>query len=331
MMKKKIKFSQILTLVVLLVALAIPQMMSTYNLRILNLAGIYMIFGMSLNLLIGIGGTMSFGHAAFFGIGAYAGVLLQQRLGWNFLLVLPMVIVISALAGFLLALPMSRVTGKYVTIVTLGFCEIVNIILLNWESLTRGPNGIMNIPKVTLLGHKIANMRENYYFVFVMVIIVYILIQWTINSKLGRNLKAMRDDDIAAEAMGIKLFPHKVFVFSMSAALAGVAGVMYAQYIGYIDPNSFTSTESFTCLSIVVVGGLGNMKGTMIAALLLMALPEYLRGFSDYRMLVYGGVLVAIMWLNHSLQGKKVKSFFSEKYAQLTGRFQKNQVAEGGN
>ncbi len=329
-MKKKLSVGQILTIVVLLVALAIPQMMSTYNLRILNLAGIYMIFGMSLNLLIGIGGTMSFGHAAFFGIGAYAGVLLYQHFGWSFMVTLPFVILISALAGFLLALPMSRVTGKYVTIVTLGFCEIVNIILLNWESLTRGPNGIMNIPKATIFGHKIANMRENYYFVLVMVIIVYILIKWTINSKLGRNLKAMRDDSIAAEAMGIKLFPHKVFVFSMSAALAGMAGSMYAHYIGYIDPNSFTSTESFTCLSIVVVGGLGNMKGTMIAALLLMALPEYLRGFSDYRMLVYGGVLVGIMWLNHSLQGKKVKNSVSEKYARLVGRFHKNKAAVGG-
>ena len=329
-MKKKITFGQILTLMVLLVALVIPQLMSTYNLRILNLAGIYMIFGMSLNLLIGIGGTMSFGHAAFYGIGAYTGVLLHQHFGWSFLVTLPFVILVSALAGFLLALPMSRVTGKYVTIVTLGFCEIVNIILLNWESLTRGPNGIMNIPKATIFGHKIANMQENYYFVLVMAIIVYVIVQWTINSKLGRNLKAMRDDDIAAEAMGIKLFPHKVFVFSMSAALAGVAGSMYAHYIGYIDPNSFTSAESFVCLSIVVVGGLGNMRGTMIAALLLMALPEYLRGFSDYRMLVYGGVLVAIMWLNHSIPGKKVKRVVSEKYAQLTGRFKKNKVVAGG-
>ena len=147
-----------------------------------------------------------------------------------------------------------------------------------------------------------------------MVIIVYTIIGWTVDSKLGRNLKAMRDDSTAAEAMGIKLFQHKIFVFSMSAALAGIAGALYAHFMGYIDPTNFTSAESFTAISIVVVGGLANMKGSIVAALLLMAIPEYLRGFAEYRMLVYGGVLVFIMWVNHSIYGAMFKDYIAERY-----------------
>ena len=275
MSKKHISPKNIALLLLLVVALCMPIVVDSYNLRFQCLAGIYMVFSMSLNLLMGIGGTVSFGHAAFYGIGAYTATLMCTRLGLSFPLALPVIIFISGLSGLLLALPMARVTGRYVTIVTLGFCEIVNIIMTNWSSVTRGTMGIMNIPRPTVLGFLFKSNRSYYYFIVFFVVVIYILIEWTINSKLGRNLKAIRDDSIAAEAMGIKLFPHKVFVFSMSAALAGIAGALYAHYMGYIDPTSFTSAESFVCISIVVVGGLGNMFGSIIASLLLMAMPEY--------------------------------------------------------
>ncbi|NLF28782.1 MAG: branched-chain amino acid ABC transporter permease, partial [Clostridiales bacterium] len=243
------------------------------------------------------------------------------RLNWTFLPTFPFIVAVSGLAGLLLALPMARVTGRYVTIVTLGFCEIVNIIMTNWESLTRGSMGIMNIARPTAFGYLFKSNKSYFYFVLFFVALVYILIQWTIDSKLGRNLKAIRDDSVAAAAMGIRLFPHKVTVFTMSAALAGLAGALYSHYIGYIDPSSFTSAESFICISIVVVGGLGNMIGSMIGALLLMALPEYLRDFDKYRMIVYGIVLVLIMWLNHSLIGARVKDAVSKKWRSFAGLF----------
>ena len=309
--------TSITLLIMFVVALFIPHVVSSYNLRILILGEIYMIFSMSLNLLMGVAGTVSFGHAAFYGIGAYTASLFLTRLGWSFLPTLPFIVLISGFAGMLLALPMSRVTGRYVTIVTLGFCEIVNIILVNWKSLTRGPMGIMNIKRPTVFGYLFKSNKSYFYFVLFFVVVVYILINWTLKSKLGRNLKAIRDDSIAAEAMGVKLFPNKVFVFSMSAALAGLAGALYAHYMGYIDPAAFTSNESFVCISIVVMGGLGNMLGSMIGSLVLMALPEYLRGFDKYRMIIYGVVLVLIMWLNHSILGDRIKSAVAAKWRQL--------------
>lgn len=313
-MEKKFGTKNISTGLLIILALLAPRIISAYNLRIFNVAGIYMIFAMSLNLLMGVGGTVSFGHAAFYGIGAYTAAILNTRMGLPIAATIPATIVVSGFAGLLLALPMSRVTGRYVTIVTLGFCEIVNLLMISWESLTRGPNGIMNIPRANLFGYVLKSNYSYYYFVMAMVIIVYTIIGWTVDSKLGRNLKAMRDDSTAAEAMGIKLFQHKIFVFSMSAALAGIAGALYAHFMGYIDPTNFTSAESFTAISIVVVGGLANMKGSIVAALLLMAIPEYLRGFAEYRMLVYGGVLVFIMWVNHSIYGAMFKDYIAERY-----------------
>lgn len=303
--------------------LIIPLFVSNYQLRIFIQSAIYMIFAMSLNLLMGIGGTVSFGHAAFYGIGAYTSVLCLTRLGLSFTQSLPLVILISGLSGLLLALPMSRVTGRYVTIITLSFCEIVNLVMKNWESLTRGTMGIMNIPNATLFGYKLTSKTQLYYVILVFVLLTYIIINWTVDSKLGRNLKAMRDDSLAAEAMGIKLFSCKVFVFSMSAVFAGIAGAFYGYYMGYIDPTCFTTNQSFTCISIVVVGGLGNFLGTMIASLFLIALPEYLRNFEflfNYRMIVYGVILVLVMWLDHSIPGARFKAKISAWLASLKKR-----------
>lgn len=321
-MKKKFKLTgKAITVIILAVAMLLVQLfVSQYQLRIFIQAAIYMIFAMSLNLLMGISGTVSFGHAAFYGIGAYTAALCCTKLGLGFFESLPIVIVISGLSGLLLALPMSRVTGRYVTIVTLGFCEIVNIIMKNWVSLTNGTMGIINIPNISVFGIELKTKSQLYYFVLIFVAITYILIYWLVNSKLGRNLKAMHDDSTAAEAMGIKLFNHKVIIFTISAIFAGIAGALYTHYMGYIDPTAFTSALSFTCISIVVVGGLGNFAGTLYSALFLSALPEYLRNFKalfNYRMIVYGVILVLVMWLNHSIQGEKLKNAVKNIFSKI--------------
>ena len=297
--------------------------LKNYIMRILITAGIYMVLGMSLNLVMGIGGMVSLGQAVFYGIGAYTAALITLKFGWSLWAVVLATIVISALSGFLLSIPMGRGTGRYVAIITLGYCEIVNLILINWESLTRGPAGLMNIPRPTFFGYPLRSSSSYYYFVLACVLIVYTAIGWMLNSKLGRNLKAMKEDSVAAEAMGINIFRQKMIVFTISGAVGGIAGLLYAFNIGYIDPTNFTNVESLAVVSIVTVGGLGNMFGTIIAAFGLTVIPELLRGFSEYRQVIYGTVLLVIVLLDHSIPGTRLKRYLGEQMDRVKGRFRR--------
>lgn len=331
-MKNKIKSlltpRNIVFLVIIAGMLVAPLLTDPYQLRILITAELSMIFGMSLNLLMGIGGTVSFGHAAFYSIGAYTTACLWYHFKFDYSQSFIFVLIITGLAGLLLALPMSRITGRYVTIITLSFAEIVRLITEYWSPVTLGNNGIVGIPSITLFGYRLPNKTAFYYFALIFVVITYVFMYWIVHSKLGRNLQAMRDDPIAAEAMGIKLFPNKVIIFTISAVFAGLAGSLYAHLMTYVDPNTFNSTLSFNCISTVVIGGLGNFSGTMIGALFLSILPEYLRKFEflfKYRMIVYGAVLVIVMWLNHSIPGAKIK----KKFAEIVNKtFKKNSKKE---
>lgn len=331
-MKNKIKSlltpRNIVFLVIIAGMLVAPLLTDPYQLRILITAELSMIFGMSLNLLMGIGGTVSFGHAAFYSIGAYTTACLWYHFKFDYSQSFIFVLIITGLAGLLLALPMSRITGRYVTIITLSFAEIVRLITEYWSPVTLGNNGIVGIPSITLFGYRLPNKTAFYYFALIFVVITYVFMYWIVHSKLGRNLQAMRDDPIAAEAMGIKLFPNKVIIFTISAVFAGLAGSLYAHLMTYVDPNTFNSTLSFNCISTVVIGGLGNFSGTMIGALFLSILPEYLRKFEflfKYRMIVYGAVLVIVMWLNHSIPGAKIK----KKIAEIVNKiFKKNSKKE---
>ncbi len=309
-MKKLLTPKNITFLIVILGMAIAPMFVSTYWLRVLITAELNMIFAMSLNLLMGIGGTVSFGHVAFYSIGAYTTACLWYHFGWNYSTSFIPVIIITGLAGLLLALPMSRITGRYVTIITLSFAEIVNLIIKNWDKVTLGQMGIVGIPQINLFGFQFKNKIQFFYLALIFVILTFIIMNWLVNSKLGRNLQAMRDDPIAAEAMGIKLFPNKVIVFTISAIFAGIAGSLYAHLMTYVDPGTFNSSLSFSCISIVVIGGLGNFPGTLLGALFLSVLPEYLRRFDflfKYRMIAYGLVLVIVMWLNHSIAGVRLK------------------------
>ncbi len=315
-MKKKINVQDIVFLVILAGLLIAPLFVNALYLRILLNAEIMMIFSMSLNLLMGIGGTVSFGHAAFYGIGAYVASCLWYHFRWSYSATFPFVVLITGLAGLLLSLPMSRITGRYVTIITLSFSEIVNLILKNWNKVTLGQMGIVGIPTITVFGYTLKNKTEYYYFTLIFVVITWLIMKWLVDSKLGRNLRAMSNDSIAAEAMGIKLFPHKVIVFTVSAIFAGIAGSLYAHLMSYVEPAAFNSSVSFQCISVVVIGGLGNFSGSMLGSLFLTILPEYLRKFKflfKYRMIVYGMVLVVVMWINHSIPGSKLKQLLSFK------------------
>ena len=309
---KKYFTSKNIVFILVIISMAIaPLFVNAYWLRVLITAELNMIFAMSLNLLMGIGGTVSFGHAAFYSIGAYTTACLYYHFGTQYSTNFIFVIIVTALAGLLLAVPMSRITGRYVTIITLSYAEIVNLIIKNWDKVTQGQMGIVGIPTISIFGFKLKSKIMFFYFALLFVVITYVMMQCLVKSKLGRNLQAMRDDPIAAEAMGIKLFPNKVIIFTISAIFAGIAGSLYAHLMTYVDPGTFNSAISFNCIAIVVLGGLANFPGTLISALFLSILPEYLRQFEflfQYRMIAYGAVLVIVMWLNHSIPGEKLKS-----------------------
>ena len=321
---KKYLDSRTIIFIVIMAGMAIaPFVTDPYQLRVLISCELNMIFAMSLNLLMGIGGTVSFGHAAFYSIGAYTTACLWYHFGWDYSTNFIFVILVTGLAGLLLALPMSRITGRYVTIITLSFAEIVNLIIRNWDPVTLGQMGIVGIPNITLFGYRFKTKIQFFYFALIFVVLTYIFLKWLVESKLGRNLQAMRDDSIAAEAMGIKLFPNKVIVFTISAIIADIAGSLYAHLMTYVEPATFNANLSFNCISIVVVGGLGNFTGTLIGALFLTILPEYLRRFEflfKYRMIAYGMVLVVVMWLNHSIPGLKLKQSVQRFFARLLHR-----------
>lgn len=284
---------------ILLAAMLIFPLMgfSQYVYRIAVVSVLYAILAMSLNLIAGVAGQISLGHIAFYGIGAYTSALLCVNFGVSVWVGILAAFVVSMLFGLLIAIPTLKLSGGYLAILTMSFAEIIRLILLNWTSVTRGPMGILNIPKPSLFGYTIKSSGAFLYLVLTVAIIVYIGLHNLIHSRFGRNLQALRDDEISSESMGINVYRYKVIAFVISTGVAGVAGALFASYMEFIDPSSFISDESTVILSMVVLGGMGNMNGSIIAAALLTILPEALRSFSDYRMLVYGVVLVAMMLL----------------------------------
>lgn len=292
------KQKNILSILVLVLLFAFPMMnLSQYIYRIAVISILYAILAMSLNLIAGVAGQISLGHIAYYGIGAYTSALLTVNMGVSVWAGLAASFFTAMLFGLLIALPTLKLSGGYLAILTMSFAEIIRLVLLNWTDVTRGAMGILNIPKPVIFGYKIKSSSAYYYLALVIAIIVFVLLRNLIGSKFGRNLKALRDDEISSEAMGIDVYRHKIAAFVISTGIAGVAGALYAHYMEFIDPSSFISDESTVILSMVVLGGMGNMYGSIVAAVLLTALPEALRSFSEYRMLVYGVVLVLMMML----------------------------------
>lgn len=292
------KHHKVMIGILLAVMLVFPLMgFSQYVYRIAVVSVLYAILAMSLNLIAGVAGQISLGHIAFYGIGAYTSALLCVNFGVSVWVGILAAFVVSMLFGLLIAIPTLKLSGGYLAILTMSFAEIIRLILLNWTSVTRGPMGILNIPKPSLFGYTIKSSGAFLYLVLTVAIIVYIGLHNLIHSRFGRNLQALRDDEISSESMGINVYRYKVIAFVISTGVAGVAGALFASYMEFIDPSSFISDESTVILSMVVLGGMGNMNGSIIAAGLLTILPEALRSFSDYRMLVYGVVLVAMMLL----------------------------------
>ncbi len=285
-------------LVVALVALVFPWLFSTYQVNIMVLALIFVVLGLGLNITVGLAGLLDLGYVAFFAVGAYTYALLNKSFDLGFWLCLPIGGLMGALFGILLGFPILRLRGDYLAIVTLGFGSIAKIVLENWDAVFYGAAGIAGIDRPGLFGIDMdleAVTTYTYYLIIALVVFTIFVTNRLKDSRIGRAWMALREDEIACVAMGVDMARTKLGAYALGAFWAGLVGVIFAARNTYINPNSFTFMESAIVLSIVVLGGMGSIIGVIIAALVLILMPEYLRAFSEYRMLVFGAVMVLMM------------------------------------
>ena len=291
------KRDKIFWLVLLVALLALPAVgLSRYMQRIISLIFIYSMLALSLNIVTGYMGQVSLGHAAFYAIGAYTSGLLSEHFGWNFLLTCLCAIVFTGFIGWVFSLPTMKLSGTYLAIITMGFGEIVKVLIVNWESLTHGTYGLQNIAKPELFGMTLKTTNNGMYYLCLAFLVLMVLLCVAIErSKLGRTLRAIQDDPLASSLMGIELSHYKRLAFTISTALAGCCGAVYAHLSGYVDANSFHSDVSMMILSIVIFGGRGSIKGMVVGAGILVAFPEVFRFLAEYRFIVYGLILIVMM------------------------------------
>lgn len=277
----------------LLFLLAWPWLIDEYWLQVTILSGIFVILAISLNLIQGISGQISLAHAAFYGIGAYTAALLALRLGLTSWLTVPIAALVTALVGFLIGLPSLTLRGHYLAIVTLGFGEIIYQMLERWESLTHGVMGLKDIPPPTsILGIPFQRKLPAYYLLLILIAITGFIVHRIANSRVGRALKAIREDEFSAQVLGISAYRYKVTAFAIGTMLAGLAGGFFAHYQRVLTPTEFTFLDSVRILMMVIVGGMGSLAGSVLGAVTLIWLPELLRGIGDYRDMVYGAACI---------------------------------------
>ncbi|WP_312583670.1 high-affinity branched-chain amino acid ABC transporter permease LivM [Atlantibacter sp.] len=300
----------------MVIALLFPFVATKYLLTVAILGLIYVLLGLGLNIVVGLAGLLDLGYVAFYAIGAYGLALGYQYLGLGFWVMLPLGALLAALAGALLGFPVLRMHGDYLAIVTLGFGEIIRLVLNNWLSFTGGPNGI-SVPAPTFLGlefgrrakdggvpfheffHVSYNPNLKFIFIYAVLVLVVLLVLFIkhrlTRMPIGRAWEALREDEIACRSLGLNHVLVKLSAFMMGASTAGIAGVFFATYQGFVNPTSFTFFESALILAIVVLGGMGSTLGVVLAAFVLTVAPELLRSFAEYRVLLFGVLMVVMM------------------------------------
>jgi branched-chain amino acid transport system permease protein len=298
---------QIIYVLIILLMLGVPMVISNtpfaYFTRILGLVGLYMIVALGLNIVVGYLGLLDLGFMAFYAIGAYTMALLSG-LGWNFWGALLASAGISMVARALLGAPVLRLRGDYLAIVTLGFGEIIRIILNNWDSLTNGPKGISlftnaQVKPISLFGMTISTNLDFYYLILFFVLLFIVVSHRMQYSRMGRAWEAIREDEVAARLSGVELTRMKMIGFITSAAFAGVAGGIFARWESFVTPESFTFWESVMLVTMVVIGGMGSIPGTLLGVALVIMVPELLRnvlgsGFVSWRYFIFGLALVIV-------------------------------------
>ncbi|MBU6959551.1 high-affinity branched-chain amino acid ABC transporter permease LivM [Pseudomonas sp. CVAP len=300
----------------IVIAIVFPVFADKYLLTVVILGLIYVLLGLGLNIVVGLAGLLDLGYVAFYAIGAYGLALGYHYLGLGFWTVLPLSALMAAMAGCILGFPVLRMHGDYLAIVTLGFGEIIRLILTNWLSFTGGPNG-MPVPSPSFFGIEFTRVAKDggipfheffgteynpnikFMFIYAVLFLVVMLVLYIkhrlTRMPVGRAWEALREDEIACRAMGLNHVLVKLSAFTLGASTAGLAGVFFASYQGFVNPTSFTFFESALILAIVVLGGMGSTVGVVIAAFVLTVAPELLRGFAEYRVLLFGVLMVLMM------------------------------------
>jgi branched-chain amino acid transport system permease protein len=273
-----------------------------YFLHILVIAGIYIILTLSLNLMVGFTGLAALGHIAFACVGAYTSSLLALNYGISPWIGLITGACLASLLGFVIGFPSLRLKGDYLALATFGFGVIVYSVSKNWVDLTRGPMGLPGIPKFAVFGFELQPIWAYLILVFVFVLLTAFMINRIVDSPFGRILKSIREDEVASLSIGKDVNRYKLIVFMVGAFFAGIAGSLYAHYITFIDPSSFTMMESIAVLLMVVFGGMGSIRGSFIGALILVIFPEMLRFLgmpssvaAPLRQMIYGLLLIILM------------------------------------
>ena len=284
------------------VALIFPWAVSTgqnfYHVNVMVSALIFVVLGLGLNITVGLAGLLDLGYVAFFAVGAYTYALLTKNFDLGFWTCLPLGGVMGMLFGIVLGFPILRLRGDYLAIVTLGFGSITKIVLENWDTVSGGAAGIAGIPRPEFFGMALDGRQKSvytYYIVLALVALTIFVTNRLKNSRIGHAWMALREDEIASVAMGVDMARTKLSAYALGAFWAGLVGVVFAAHNNFINPDSFTFMDSAMILAMVVLGGMGSILGVIIAALALKLLPEYLRAFAEYRMLVFGAVMVLMM------------------------------------
>jgi len=282
--------------------LVLPLFLGTYLSEVINNVGIFILMGLGLNIVVGFAGLLDLGYVAFFAIGSYTMAVLTTQgelgfVGMTFWQALPICVLFSAMAGVILGVPVLRMRGDYLAIVTLGFGEIIRILALSdlLKPLIGGAQGVLRIPKPPLGSTALVQPEQFYYIVLAGCLIAWFVSSRLSESRLGRQWMAMREDEDVAEAMGIRLVTTKLLAFGVGAAFSGLAGALFASKLTSIFPHSFKLEISINVLCLIIIGGIGSLPGVVIGAFILVGLPELLREFAEYRLLMYGALLVVMM------------------------------------
>jgi branched-chain amino acid transport system permease protein len=299
----------------------------------------YIMLGWGLNVVVGLAGLLDLGYVAFYAVGAYSYALISTQFGWSFWVCLPLAGMFAAFWGIILGFPVLRLRGDYLAIVTLAFGEMIRILLLNWQSLTNGPNGISRIPKPSFFGLSFDRLGDNtfhgffgleysnmhriifmYYLILVLALLVNFVTKRLRRLPIGRAWEALREDEIACRSLGINTVTTKLTAFAIGAMFGGFAGSFFATRQGFISPESFTFQESALVLAIVVLGGLGSQVGVAVAAVVLIGSSEFFRDLQDYRMLIFGLSMVGIMvWRPRGIIGSREPTVILKERKSISG------------
>ncbi len=266
-----------------------------YEQQLLTIIGIHTLLALGLNMLMGYAGQISLGHAAFFGLGAYGTGILTTHGQWSPWASLPVVLVLAGVAGYGIGRPILRLSGYYLAMGTLGLGIIAHVVFREWDTLTGGASGLVGIPPLGV-GHLTVGLgRTGFFAVWATVVLFFVLCGRVVDSRIGRALRALGDSQGAAAASGIHTAHLKAVIFSFSAVMAALAGYLYAHLLGFISPSSFDFLMSIRMVTMVVIGGMASIWGSLLGASVITLLPEWLHVFSDYEMMAYGLILMVVM------------------------------------